>query len=404
MADQLTRQHNVRAVMDQLQAAGATSRAELARRCGLSKQTVSEVVAQLENAGWVRATGESVTGSAGRAAALYEVDPASGLVVGVDLGGTKICAALGDFGGRVLREMTVATDARGGHAVLDQIATVACELVRREGCDGGRITCLALGVPGVVDRRTGVVVFAPNIPSFGDLDVVSELSSRLGITVVVENDVNVAALGEQWAGHGRGVRDFALIDVGTGIGMGIVVGGEIRTGSSGAAGEIGYLPFGADPFDRANHAKGPFEMATGGEGLARRYAEIRDHEGLVYRGQVPDIFDAAADGNRDAIDALNGEARLLAFAIRTVAAILDPELVILGGGIGARPELLEPVRAVLAQLMVKPTEVRTTALGQRSGVIGAVAVALRTAQDQIFAVPVAGSITVPAPDLKRLAA
>ncbi|WP_194924100.1 ROK family protein [Catenulispora pinisilvae] len=409
MADQSSRLLNVRAVMDQLQTSGPLSRAELARRCRLSKQTVSEVVAQLEAAGWLRATGESVIGGAGRSAALYEVDPASGLVVGVDLGGTKIRAALGDFGGAVLREQTVATDPRGGHVVIDQIAELARGLAQAEGLDVGRVACLALGSPGALDRRTGVMAFAPNIPSFGDLDVAAELGARLGgVTTVVENDVNVSALGEQWAGHGRGLQDFVVIAVGTGIGMGIVVGGELRTGATGAAGEIGYMPIGADPFDPANRAKGPLEMATGGEALARRYVAL---QGTAAAGPVagdrhlvPAVFDGAARGDWPAIAALHDEARVLALAISAVAAVLDPELVVLGGGIGAREELLRPVRSVLAQLMARPVEVRASALGDRAGLLGAVAVALRTAQEQLFAAPAPIGITVPAPDLDRLSA
>jgi glucokinase len=405
MADQVARRIHVRAVMDQFLSDGPLSRVEIARRCGLSKQAVSEIVAELEAAGWVRPTGGSVSGTVGRAAVLYEIEPASGFVVGVDLGGTKISAALGDFGGAVLGESTVPTDPRGGHHVIEQIAGRARDLVRAEGASFARVSCLALGSPGALDRRTGVMAFAPNIPSFGELDVARELAARLGVAVVVENDVNVAVLGEQWAGWGRGLSDFVLVSVGTGIGMGIVLGGELRTGATGAAGEIGYLPLGTDPFDPANQARGALEEAAGGEGLARRYGAARGGlSGEADRRRVPEIFVAAAAGDPEAAAALHEEARLVALAVLSVTAVLDPEVVVLGGGIGARRELLAPVRDWVARLTPRPVRVRTSALGDRAGVLGAVAVALRTAHEHVFAAPVARPIAVPAPSLDRCAA
>ncbi|WP_052069614.1 ROK family transcriptional regulator [Streptacidiphilus albus] len=404
MVEQLTRQLNLRTVMDLFVAVGRISRAELARRTGLSKQTVSELVGELEEGGWIRYTGDSVSsGASGRAAALYELDPSAGAIVGVDLGGTKINAALGDFSGAVLREATAPTDPRGGRYVIAQIVGLARELVAAEGVDPARLRVLALGSPGALDRDTGVMAFAPNIPSFGDLDVAREIAAELGTVVVVDNDVNIAALGEHWAGHGRGQSEFVFIAVGTGIGMGLITGGVLRTGATGAAGEIAYLPLGTDPFDPANQVKGPLEEAVAGEGLARRYAG-----GPAGRGSVPEIFAAAAAGEPAALAALDEEARLIALSICAVAAVLDPALAVIGGGIGSRPELLEPVRAWLARLMPRPVPVRTSELGPRAGLLGAVAVGLRTAHQRLFQAPGQstaadrGPVPVPAPALDRV--
>ena len=401
MVEQVARQLNLRTVMDQFVAAGRISRAEIARRSGLSKQTVSEIVAELEAAGWIRRTGDTVmSGASGRSAALYEVDPTAGAIVGVDLGGTKISAALGDIGGSVRRELTVPTDPRGGRRVIAQIVGLARDLATAEGLDPARIRVLALGSPGALDRQTGVMAFAPNIPSFGDLDVAREIAAELDVEVVVDNDVNVAALGEDWAGHGRGRSEFVFVSVGTGIGMGVVSEGVLRTGATGAAGEIAYLPLGTDPFDPANQLRGPLEEAVGGEGLARRYAGGADRP--TGRHGVLELFAAAAAGDPDARAALEEEARLLALAICAVAAVLDPELVVLGGGIGSRPELLEPVQRWLARLMSRPTPVLTSELGPRAGLLGAIAVGLRTAHRALFPAPAAAErlpILVPAPSL-----
>jgi len=299
--------------------------------------------------------------------------PASGVVVGVDLGGTKVSAALSDLGGTVLGERTVPTDPRGGHRVIGQIAGLARALEAEQGTAPGSLRALALGSPGALDRRTGAMAFAPNIPSFGDLDVAKEIAAELGADVVLDNDVNTAALGEQWAGHGRGLSDFVFVSVGTGIGMGVVIGGVLRSGANGAAGEIAYLPLGTDPFDRANQVKGALEEAGCGEALARRYAGAG-----AGRHTVPGIFAAAAAGDPRAAAALDEEARLIALAVFTVTAVLDPELAVLGGGIGSRPELLEPVRAWLGRLTDRPVLVAVSELGHRAGLLGAVALALRT--------------------------
>ena len=309
-----------------------------------------------------------------------------GVVVGVDLGGTKLSAALADLDGTVLRERTVPTDPLGGRQVIGQIVGLARELAEAEGLEPDSLRALALGSPGALDRTTGVMAFAPNIPSFGDLDVAKEITAELGVDVVVDNDVNTAALGEQWAGHGRDRSDFVFIAVGTGIGMGVVIGGVLRGGANGAAGEIAYLPLGTDPFDRANQVKGALEEAAGGEGLARRYAlhsgpapETRTGSQSALRHGVPEIFAAAAAGDARAAAVLDEEARLIALTIRTVTAVLDPELAVLGGGIGSRVELLEPVREWLGALTDQPVPVVVSELGPRAGLLGAVALALRTA-------------------------
>jgi glucokinase len=280
-------------------------------------------------------------------AAAAERGPASGVVVGVDLGGTKLSAALSDLAGTVLRERTVPTDPRGGRVVIGQITGLARELLAEQG-GAGPLRALALGSPGALDRRTGAMAFAPNIPSFGDLDVAKEIAAELGTDVVLDNDVNTAALGEQWAGHGRGLADFVFLSVGTGIGMGVVIGGVLRTGANGAAGEIACLPLGADPFDRANQVRGALEEAVG---------------------------DAAAAA------ALDEEARLIALAVHSVTAVLDPGLAVLGGGIGSRAELLEPVRSWLGRLTERPVPLVVSQLGHRAGLLGAVALAVRAAGD-----------------------
>ncbi|WP_229698728.1 ROK family transcriptional regulator [Wenjunlia tyrosinilytica] len=390
-AGPLLRQVNTQTLMQLIIHTGPVTRVELARRSGLSKQTVSEIVRQLQGADWVRETGR-VRGGVGRSPVAYEFNPRSGFVIGVDLGGTKLRAAIGDLGGGLLHEIVESTDPLGGRHVIEQVCSVSRRLADLADASWDAVLCVAIGTPGVLNPQTGVMDFAVNIPSFGDLRVQDELTGRLGVPLLLDNDVNMAVLGEHWQGLGQDSSDFVFIAVGTGIGMGVVADDEIRRGCNGAAGEICYLPIGADPLDRANQVKGAFEEAAAGAGLVRRYVEAGGRE-----VGVPEIFAAAADGDAAAQLVLDDEGRLIGQAICAVAGVLDPELVVLGGGIGSRTELLEPVRNWLGRFMLQPPEVHTSALGHRAPLVGSMAVALRTAHQDLFGATALTPLVLPTP-------
>jgi glucokinase len=297
------------------------------------------------------------------------------LVLGVDLGGTKVRAAIADGSGAVLAEMTVATDARGGRHVVEQIAVLARSLTDSAGGTTARVHATAVGTPGVPDAQSGTLGLSPNVDGLAAVSLRDELADRLGHPVVLDNDVTAAAVGERWAGSARGCEDFVFVAVGTGIGMGIVSGGRVLRGAHGAAGEIGYLPLGTDPFDPVNQHRGALEEATAGEKVAARF---RAATGT--RISTREVFDLAAQGVPAAVSVVAEHGRYLALAITAVTAVLDPALVILGGGVGSRPELLDPVRAGLAELGKAPAEVRTSALGNRASVVGALNLALSAAR------------------------
>jgi glucokinase len=375
------RQVNSQVVANVIIGSGPISRVEIARRAGLSKQTVAEIVRALEDAGWVAETGR-VRGKVGRTAVTYQLNPRAGFVIGLDLGGTKLRGGITDLAGELLDEQVVATDARGGKHVLAQISQLSQQLAAAAEAPWERVQGVAIGSPGVLNPRTGAMDWAPNIPTFGSLHVQEELERELGVPVVIDNDVNMAVLGEHWQGLGQGCDDFVFLAVGTGVGMGVVVDGDIRRGAHGAAGEISYLPLGTDPLDPANQAKGAFEEASAGAAIVRRHAAIADRE-----LSVPEIFAAAADGDAAALRVLDEEGRLLATALAAVVSIVDPALVVLGGGIGSREEMREPVVTWLERLVPKPPDVRTSVLGHRAGLVGALAVALRSAHRRVFAAP-----------------
>ncbi len=199
------------------------------------------------------------------------------------------------------------------------------------------------------------------MPGLAGVDVLGELRRRLRTPVIVENDVNLAALGELRYGVAAGVDDFVLIAIGTGIGMGIVAGGQLQRGARGGAGEIGFLPFGSDPTTAEAKNGGAFELAAAGPAIRARIQEATsgNRTMLTEGATFAEALRAASAGDVVAQTLVEEEAHLIALGIASVVAILDPALVVLGGGVGANDGLLEPVGRHLATLVLAPPRIVT---------------------------------------------
>lgn len=299
------------------------------------------------------------------------LDAKSHLACAIDLGGTKIAAVIGDMDGTILAETKVETDRRGGAHLVDQFAGVIKDLVAAAGCATADVKLVVLGTPGVLDPQTGHIHAAPNIPGVEQMDLRQRLSERVGLPVLIENDVNLAALGEGWRGHASTTRDFALIALGTGVGMGIVSNGALTRGARGAAGEIAYMPIGGDPFDPGGFTLGTLETAIGSVAMIRRYAGF----GGAADATVAELFLALEAGDAAAIAAVDETARIVALAIASIGALLDPELVITGGSIGSRPELVEAIRRYLPRCTPFPPRIEISQFGGRAALIGGLAMA-----------------------------
>lgn len=371
-----TRQASFGAIFSTLLTADSVSRAEIARRTGLSKQTTCEIVRILEDAGWVRPSG-STRGAPGRRALTYRLDARSALGLGVDLGGTQLRLAITDLRGDLLAEARQPTDRRGGRAVVAQIAAMTDELARAHELDRRRLRCGVVGSPGVVQPGSGAIALAPNIPGLDGFDVAGALRAALGCPVTIENDVNLAALGE--LRHGA-PADMAFIALGTGVGMGVLAEGRLLRGARGGAGEIAYLPLGGDPFDSRGFRFGALETAIGSAAIVERY---RGHGGdaqLDARG----VFDRLAAGDRAAAATLEDVARILTQAIMAVRALLDPAEIVFGGSIGARGELVDRVRALARDVFGDHPAIRVSALGADAALVGALAMAQTRLREGLF--------------------
>ncbi|WP_187977073.1 ROK family protein [Mycetocola sp. JXN-3] len=293
------------------------------------------------------------------------------VVVGIDLGGTKVRAALADTRGRLLHRLTEPT--RPGIALIAQLTDIVTRLSALD--PDAPVAGTAIGGAGVPLPDGSGFTQAPNLGELGEVSLVAELRRRLGHPVVIENDVNIAALGELHAGAGRESESFAFVSVGTGIGVGLVLAGSIWPGVSGAAGEVGYLPFGSDPLDPRNQRRGALEEVVAGNVLAQRLPQPAGEPPLTAR----EVFAAAEAGDPLAVQALDTQARWLAHTLLAIDAVVDPGLYILGGGIGSRPELLAPLDHWLARLGRPGLRVRSSELGDDAPLHGAVHLALAAA-------------------------
>ena len=388
----LTRQLSQRSVFEALLHRSPISRADLAKVTGLSKQTTSEVIDAFEQQGLVRPIGRT-SGNVGRTAVLYELSAEGGHVLGIDLG-ARLTVALADIAGRVLAEADEPTDSRGGAWAIDQIARLSDRLARDNHTHPSRIRSIVLATPGVVNPKSGAIEMAPNIAGLGHLNVVGLLGEKLGSPVVFENDINLALLGEIWHGCAQNLGNVAFLALGSGVGLGLYVNGQLVRGENGAAGEIGYLPIGGDPMQAESRLQGCLEYQVGATGVVRRYREAGGSD----VESVRQVFERAQAGDALAAEVVDETARLTGLAAATVIATVDPQLLVLGGSVGSRPDFADKVARVVGQLTRQPVEVRTSSLGRRAGVVGALSVALRRLHDDAFGVAeLAAALPLPPP-------
>jgi predicted NBD/HSP70 family sugar kinase len=396
----LSKQYSRRIVAETLFRNAPLSRARLARETGLSKQTMSLVIAELEAEGWVRPIGLS-KGTIGRSAVSYDLAHDAAVSIGVDLGGAKVSVALADLIGTSLTEATEPTDSRGGLHVFRQTLAMARRAAAGKNIDFARVRSIVVGMPGVVDPETGSVEFASNIRGLATLSAPRALADLFGQPVVIENDVNLAMLGEAWQGCAQGAENAAFLAIGTGVGVGLIVNGQIARGARGAAGEVAYLPIGDDLHSAEARRVGAFELEVGASGILRRY-----HDQSRSRvGSVRELFDRLQNGDAAALAVIEGGARSLALAITALSAVLDPELIVLGGSVGIRPELVERVKAALPDYFARPADVRVSALGARAGLVGALSLAVNRLHNALFGMSgVPGELSLPGSLPRRAAA
>jgi predicted NBD/HSP70 family sugar kinase len=360
----LLKRLNEREVLETIRAGAPISRAEISRRAGISKPTVSLALQSLLQSGLVREAERGPDGP-GYGAVYFEPVPEAALVLGLDLGARFVRGAICDLVGQVRARQDVELGVADAAGAVEAISRLRATLLETAGLDAELVDGVVVGVPGVVEPETGVLRLAENVADLEGRRFADELQDALDLPVTLENDVNLAALGEQWQGVARGVDDFVFLSVGTGMGAGVVLGGELHRGRHGAAGEIDFALAGlgleVDP------------SAPQVEALAEGLADARA------------VFEAARGGDDTACTVVEEVARRIALHIAAVAAVADVSLVVLGGGIGTNGDLLlRPVGGLLDEWLPYPPRVEVSTLGEAAILTGALAVGLASARDNVF--------------------
>jgi predicted NBD/HSP70 family sugar kinase len=376
----LLRALNDRAALELLLERGPLTRAQLGEMTGLSKVTASQLVERLEERGLVRRVGEQA-GGRGPNAQLYSVTPGSAHVIGVDVGPDRVVAACADITGAIIgrvEQSTKDTDDPVGvvHSAVVQAAT-------RAGIEMDSVRRVVLGTPGLVDPATGEISFAVDLPRW-HRGLLGDLRKDLSTPVVFANDVNLAAVAEADTGAAKGVSDFVLIWISRGVGLASVIDGHLHHGSTGAAGEIGYLPVAGAELPRnasRRGAKGPFQAIAGADAVK---AIGKEHG---FRGaEAPDVVRAAVAAGEAGAPVLDELARRLSLGVAATCVVLDPPLVVLAGEVGQAggPALAERVEREVASITLVAPKVVITEIAVEPVLHGALRTALDAVRDEVF--------------------
>jgi glucokinase len=357
------------------------TRAELIAATGLSAPTVGSLVSHLIRSGVVRELGTGPS-RGGRRPSFMEFNARHGYVAGIDLGPTRTRLSVADLRGEPLAHRIVPTPAGvGPEALLSRLATSVRALMKEAEAPAERLLALTCGVPGSVDYERGVVILAPNLVGWSNVAVREVLEQALEAAVVVENDVNLAVLGEHWRGSARGHDTCVFLFVGTGIGAGVLIDGALHRGHHFMAGEIAVMCMGPQFVDVDFGSRGCLETLAGLQGLAARWP--RSAHGDPARWMA-DLFEAAHKGDETAHRAVVETARLIGIAVANVGAVVDPSLIVLGGALFAQAEpLVQEVRKVVSRISRPPLEIVVSALGKEAPLWGSLLVASREARRQV---------------------
>jgi len=380
-APPLLKRLNEQTVLELVRDLAPVSRAEISRRAGISKPTVSLALRSLVESGLVRESADSPSGPS-YGAVYFEPVPEAALVLGLDLGARFLRGAICDLSGTIRARQDVELQGADAERALAAVAELRDALVAATDLPGELIDGVVVGVPGVTGSADGTLQLAANVPGLEGRHFEAELEARLGLPITLENDINLAALGERRLGVARGVDDFVFLSVGTGMGAGIVLRGELHTGRHGFAGEI---DFALDPLDEDVDPSAP-QVAEIATAVAERHAGTSMRTPFDARS----VFDAARQGDEAARLVVAEVARRIALHLAPVAAVVDVELVVLGGGIGSNGDLLlDPVRRLLASWLPFPPQVEVSTVGEAAVLAGALAVGVRAALENVARTQVA---------------
>ena len=374
---------NRTAILEMIRREGPASRTLIAEKLNVSLPTVMRIVDELIRETLVIEIGEKQW-SGGRKRTLIKLNAPEHLTIGLDLGGTKFYGAVTDLGGDILFEETMHWHNTKGEASYDLLVKLIDKLLQLAKGTGRHIMGIGVGAPGVTYHDTGVIEWAPSL-EWRDYPLGEKLQKHFNLPVVVDNDVNLSALGEVWFGVGRDANNLVLINIGTGIGAGVVIDGALYRGTHEMAGEIGYLLPGREYLNKDYPGFGALETMAAGTGIASRgREELRKRKIKMNSDSLSaeDVFEAHRRGETWASNVINETIDYLTIAIAAVITFFDPEVVALGGGVVRSADLIiAPIRARLNGKVPHVPTIIASSLGHRAAVLGAMINLLHNVSD-----------------------
>jgi predicted NBD/HSP70 family sugar kinase len=376
-------------VVDTLHALGVASRAEIARRTGLSRSTISSIVTDLRRSGVVvdyHGSSPTAPSGSGRPPSLITLDRSAGAAVGIDFGKRHLLVAVSDLSHEILAEAT--REMKGDYSAEEGIRAagqLVGKVLEKAGVDPSRVLGVGMGVPGPIHRPTGTVGSSSILPGWVGIPAAEEMARRLSLPVHVENDANLGALSEFVWGAGRGSSSLAYLKLATGIGAGLVIDGQLFSGAGGTAGEIGHTTI-----DETGDI-----CRCGNRGCLETMASAPAIAGLVGRSldqelEPEEVLARAAAGDPVASRALADAGRHVGVAVANLCNLVNPERIVVGGSMGSAGELLlEPLRDSVRLRAIataaEDVEIVPAELGERAEVLGAMALVLHETEGAALA-------------------
>ncbi len=368
------REINRSAILEIIRRESPISRSAIAERLDVSLPTVMRIVDELVEEGYVRPEG-STEWSGGRRRPLLEFNAENFVVIGVDMGGTKFYGAISDFGGNILDEIDMGRHEKSSEGNYERLLELIDTLLASPKLGKRHVRGIGVGAPGITFHKEGIVKWAYSL-NWRDFPLKARLSEHYKLPITVDNDVNLAAMGELWFGAGQNIQNLILIVSGAGIGAGIIIDGALYRGGHEASGEIGNFIPGREFLGKDYQDFGALEKVASGTGIVERARlslrsarEAADLESLT----ADDVFLAARQGQQWATSIIDETVDYLAIAVANLAASFDPQLIVLGGSISPFADLLiEPISQRLEGAIPILPNLVVSKLGLRAGVMGAI--------------------------------
>jgi predicted NBD/HSP70 family sugar kinase len=374
---------NRSAILEIIRRNSPISRTAIAENLDVSLPTVMRIVDELMEEGFVRAEGNTEW-SGGRRRPLLGFNGESFVVLGVDLGGMKIYGAISDLGGNVLDEVDMGQHGSSIEENYERLIGLIDTLLASSKLEGRRVRGIGIGVPGITLHKEGLVKWAFSL-KWRDFPLKARLNEKYDLPITVDNDVNLAAMGELWFGAGREIRNMILLTVGYGIGAGIIIDRALYRGGSEASGEIGNFVPGPEFLEKNYQDFGALESVASGIGIlekARSSLRSRRSAAELDSLTVEDVFMAARQGQKWASAIIDQTVDYLAIAVANLTVSFDPDLIVLGGSITPFADLLvEPILQRMKNAIPTPPKLVVSNLGLQAGVMGAITNVLHKTSD-----------------------